>query len=120
MDSTKYAVAFCGQLGEGRKLEAVKQGVAKLFKVDVGKIEHLFSGKWVVIKKGLEKGTAHKYQQALVGVGAICRVVEEGEVASLRQDRATENPKDTADSQSDQQPSDRRGATPPSPLPTIR
>ncbi|MCW8982571.1 MAG: hypothetical protein OQK13_00845, partial [Gammaproteobacteria bacterium] len=72
-----YVIAYNGQVAEGKSLEAVKQGVAQLFKVDVSKVAHFFSGEWGSIKKGVDEGTASKYQAALAKVGALCRVVTE-------------------------------------------
>ena len=45
-----YVIAYNGQVAEGTSLAAVKQGVAQLFKVDVSKVEHFFSGQWSSIK----------------------------------------------------------------------
>lgn len=78
-----FAVVFSGELEEGRQLSSVKLAVSQLFKVDAHKIEHLFSGQWVVIKRGLEQPTAEKYRLALQGVGAICRVIDEDQIADL-------------------------------------
>jgi len=79
-----FVIAYKGQLAEGKTLELVKQGVAQLFKVDVTKVEHLFSGQWVSIKKGVDEATAKKYQGALAKMGAICRVVTESQFAELK------------------------------------
>lgn len=88
-----YVVAFNGQLAEGKSLDAVKQGVAQLFKVDVAKIEHLFKGQWVPIKKGVDQLTAEKYQRALAKMGAVCRVVSASQFAEMKASpAATERP----------------------------
>jgi len=79
-----YVVAFNGQLAEGKSLDVVKQGVAQLFKVDVTKIEHLFKGQWVPIKKGIDQLTAEKYQRALAKMGAICQVVSASQFAEMK------------------------------------
>jgi len=88
-----YVVAFNGQLAEGKSLDVVKQGVAQLFKVDVAKIEHLFKGQWVPIKKGVDQLTAEKYQRALAKMGAVCRVVSASQFAEMKESpAATERP----------------------------
>lgn len=79
-----YVVAFKGQLAEGAPLDTVKMGVSQLFKVDIAKIEHLFSGQWVSIKKGVDEATAKKYQEALQKVGALCQVVTTSQFAVLK------------------------------------
>ena len=79
----QFVVAYNGQLAEGKSLDAVKQGVAQLFKVDVAKVEHLFNGQWGSIKKGVDQATAEKYQRALAKVGAVCRVVSTSQYDEL-------------------------------------
>jgi hypothetical protein len=76
MSGKTFAVVFSGKLVEGASVERVKQNVAKLFKVEVTKIERLFSGARVAVKKGIDEATAKKYQLALRKAGAICAVVD--------------------------------------------
>ncbi|MDH3353908.1 MAG: hypothetical protein OEL79_01690 [Chromatiales bacterium] len=97
-----YVVAYNGQLAEGKTLEVVKQGVAQLFKVDVAKIEHLFTGQWGSIKKGVDEATAKKYQGALAKMGAICKVVTEAQFAELSSAPAVEAKPDPAMSEKPQ------------------
>ena len=79
-----YVVAFNGQLAEGQSLDAVKQGVAQLFKVDTSKVEHLFNGQWNSIKKGIDQTTAERYKRALAKVGAVCQVVSSAQFVDLK------------------------------------
>ncbi len=79
-----YIVAFNGQLAEGRQIDTVKQGVAQLFKVKVARVEPLFSGQWVSIKKGVDEATAKRYQGAMAKVGALCEVVTATQFAALK------------------------------------
>lgn len=74
MSDNNFEVAFSGQIVAGADLAQVKSKVAALFKTDVAKIEHMFSGARVVIKKGLDNATAVKYQAAMKSAGAICEV----------------------------------------------
>lgn len=74
MSDNNFEVAFSGQIVAGADLALVKVKVAALFKTDVAKIEHMFSGARVVIKKGLDNATAVKYQAAMKSAGAICDV----------------------------------------------
>ena len=51
MSDDKFEVAFSGEIADGADIEQVKVKVGQMFKADAAKIEHLFSGKRVVIKK---------------------------------------------------------------------
>ena len=81
MNGNTFAVVFSGRIANGASVEQVKGNVAKLFKVEVAKVERLFSGARVAIKKGLDEATAKKYQMALARAGAICEVIN---VAALK------------------------------------
>lgn len=81
MSQKTCEVIFSGRLVEGAPLEKVKANVAALFKVEVAKVERLFSGGAVVIKKGVDAATAKKYQMALHKAGALCKVVDRAAVA---------------------------------------
>lgn len=76
MSEQNFQVVFSGRITEGAELAQVKANVAGLFKVGVDKVEQLFTGQPVVIKKGLDEATANKYQLALQRAGAICQVVD--------------------------------------------
>ncbi len=76
MSDNRFAVVFAGQLVEGARPEQVKANFAQLFKVDMARIEPMFGGKPVTIKKGVDEATAKKYQQALLQAGAVCQVVD--------------------------------------------
>lgn len=76
MSDNNFQVLMSGKLVEGIDVAQVKANVAALFKVDVAKVEKLFSGQPVVIKKGLDEVTAKKYQAALQRAGAHCQVVD--------------------------------------------
>ena len=75
MSDKTFEVVFNGKLVEGADPAKVKANVAALFKVEVTKVERLFSGATVSIKKGVDEATAKKYQMALHKAGAITGVV---------------------------------------------
>lgn len=81
MSQKTFEVVFSGKLVEGAVLEQVKANVAAMFKVEVAKVERLFSGATVSIKKGLDEATAKKYLMALSRAGAVCQVVNRAAVA---------------------------------------
>ncbi|MDH5484365.1 MAG: hypothetical protein OEY43_03935 [Gammaproteobacteria bacterium] len=74
MGEDTFEVAFSGEMLDGTDPEQVKANVARIFKADAAKLEHLFSGKRVVIKKNISEEMATKYQLALKNAGAICEV----------------------------------------------
>lgn len=76
MSDKHFQVVLSGKLAEGMTPEQVKANVAALFKVGVDKVEKLFNGRPVVIKKGLDASSAQKYQMALQRAGALCQVVD--------------------------------------------
>jgi hypothetical protein len=94
MTHNTYDVSFSGVLVEGSDLSQVKNNVAKLFKTDVQKIEVMFSGKRVVIKRDLNQQTAMKYQSAMKNIGAICDVTEKKSKAIVEESHqySAENP----------------------------
>jgi len=71
MSDENYDIVFKGKIAEGHDLSAVKQNLVKIFKSDLQKIESLFSGKTVVIKKNVELLAAQKYQVGLKKAGAL-------------------------------------------------
>jgi hypothetical protein len=75
MNDNTFTVVFNGQLVEGADAKQVMANLAQLFKVELAKVEPMFSGATVTIKKGVDEATARKYQQALLQAGAICQVV---------------------------------------------
>ena len=75
MEKTSYNVIFRGEITEGQDIEKVRQNLAKLFKVNSEKIERLFSGKSVTIKKNADHTTAMKYRAAMEKAGALCSLV---------------------------------------------
>jgi len=76
MSQNSFEVVFNGKLVEGAVKEQVMAKVAAMFKVEVAKVERLFSGATVSIKKGVDEPMAKKYQMALYKAGAICQVVD--------------------------------------------
>ena len=75
MSEQLFEIAFSGQIAAGAELETVKLHVGKIFKADAARIEQLFSGKRMIIKRSVDAATAAKYRGAFEKVGAICEVV---------------------------------------------
>lgn len=70
MSGQHYDIFFRGEVLDGFTIDQVKTGIAQLFKASPEKIEQLFSGKVVALRKGLDKPGALKFKQALENAGA--------------------------------------------------
>ena len=76
MSEKSYQIVVTGELVDGAYLPEVKVKLAALFKMPAEKLDPLFSGKRVVIKKGLEAEAAGKYVAAVRAAGLICGAEE--------------------------------------------
>ncbi len=81
MSAGGYRIVFAGKLVAGADEASVKSSFQRLFKADARRVEALFSGRRVVIKKDVDEPTARKYAAALRKVGAQCEVEAVGEHA---------------------------------------
>jgi hypothetical protein len=70
-----YKIVFKGKIAEGYSIEDVKNNLASLYKVDVGKIDRLFTGRSIEIKTDLDYQTAVKDREAFEKTGAVCSVI---------------------------------------------
>jgi hypothetical protein len=75
MADQQYQVVFRGEIAPDARIEEVKANLAKLFKTDDARIERLFSGKAIVLKKGLRQEDGERYRILLNKAGALCEVV---------------------------------------------
>lgn len=67
-----HRIIFSGQVQEGHDLNDVKARIGKLFKIhDQAKLEMLFSGKAITLKKDMAPIEAEKYQAAIIKAGAL-------------------------------------------------
>jgi len=73
MTEALFKVVFTGELLPGFTADTVKENLAKLFKSDIEKIDALFTGKQVVLKRELKDADADKYLAALRSTGALAR-----------------------------------------------
>lgn len=70
-----YGVVFAGQLREGVRPEEARANLARLLRIeDPARLDRLFSGKPVVIKKGLDADQARRYEAALRQAGVVCEL----------------------------------------------
>ena len=75
MADQQYQVVFRGEIAPDTRIEVVKANLAKLFKTDDARIEHLFSGKAIVLKKGLSREDGERYRSLIEQAGALCEVI---------------------------------------------
>lgn len=83
-NSEKYDLVFSGQVVKGVDLAVAKKNIGQLFKLDAKKVEALFSGKKVVLKRGLNMDAAGKYRVAIKKAGALVELVMQQPVAPSR------------------------------------
>ena len=81
MSAQQFHIVFKGELVKGASAEQVQNNLAKLFKAEPAKLNHLFAGKAVIIKKGLDRAGADKYEAVLRRAGAVVEIIEASKVA---------------------------------------
>ncbi len=94
MADETFDIVFRGELVPGAELAQVKQNLARLFKMDPARIELLFSGKPVVLKRGLDMDAAGKYRVAIKKAGARVDTKASAQTAAARpvQPKAAQTP----------------------------
>lgn len=92
MSDQLYEVAFSGQISEGANADEVRAKLGKMFNADDAKLDQLFSGKRIVIKKNIDQATAAKYRTALNRAGAECEVKPLGGAAAATPTPVAEKP----------------------------
>ena len=75
MSEQQYNIVYRGDIVFGHQLSDVKLRLQQLFKTDEAKINALFTGKPVVLKRNLDMATAETYRAALLNAGARVDIV---------------------------------------------
>ena len=75
MDEQSFEIVFRGDILIGQPLAAVKVRMGQLFKLPPEQVDKLFTGKAVVLKRGLDQATAGKYKAAIAKAGAQVTIV---------------------------------------------
>ena len=88
-----YKIVFEGKIAEGYSIEDVKKNLASLYKVDVGKIDRLFTDLPIVIKTDLDYQAAVKDKGTFEKTGAVCAVIPMEENADGEAKRSTDSNK---------------------------
>lgn len=73
--SEQYRLVFSAEVVEGQHPAVVKKRLAAVLKLDDERMDVLFSGKSVVVKKAADEKTAARYQEAFKKAGARLRVL---------------------------------------------
>ena len=76
MSGERYDLVFKGELVKTVALDQAKQNISRLFKVTGPKLDALFSGKPVILKRNIDFETASKYRVAIKKAGARVDLVE--------------------------------------------
>ncbi len=79
--SDEYRLVFSAEVLSGQHPAVVKKRLQAVLKLDDGRMEALFSGKAVVVKKATDEATAVRYQMAFEKAGARLRVLPVGSEA---------------------------------------
>ena len=74
MSDARFHIVFSGKLVGGADLATVKSNLGRLFKMDSARVEKLFSGQPVVIKKDADQATAMKFRALMKQAGAECEI----------------------------------------------
>ena len=80
--SVEYRLVFSAEVLSGQHPAVVKKRLQAVLKLDDGRMEALFSGKPVVVKKATDEATAVRYQTAFEKAGARLRVLPTGSDAA--------------------------------------
>lgn len=83
MSETRYNIVFSGELVPGADLQAVKQNLARAFRMEPARVDALFSGKPVTLKRDADQATAMKFRAVMKQAGAQCRMEPVGEVEEI-------------------------------------
>ncbi len=82
MTEELYNVVFKGELVRSFELATVKNNISQLFKMTGPKLEALFSGKTIILKRNLNFESATKYRVAIKKAGARVDLVSVANTAS--------------------------------------
>lgn len=78
----RYEVVFRGDVVPGQSIIEVKQRLAELFGADSARIDGMFSGRPVVIKRNLDEDMAKRYQSSMRKAGAVVDIRRSAETES--------------------------------------
>lgn len=74
METTTYKIVFRGEIRPELDMDSVKVRLAALFQLESARLERLFTGSSVVVKKNLSLDLAIQYKQHFEQSGALCEL----------------------------------------------
>lgn len=92
MTDKLFEIAFSGQIVKGADLQSVKQKIGKIFKADEERLNLMFSGRRVLIKRQADEITMVKYRGAFQKAGAICEIVDLSQADARPQSKPPQQP----------------------------
>ena len=98
MTDARYHIVFSGQLVAGSDRATVEANLGRMLKVEGERLQALFSGRPVVLKKNADQATAMKLRAMLKQAGAQCemRPVDAGQGATPPSSPAVSAPAEAA------------------------
>lgn len=78
MSNDLFDIVFRGDIVMGHNIVEVKQRLAQLFKIDAAKVDALFTGRAVPLKRNIDAATAQKYQAIIAKAGAQTEICPAG------------------------------------------
>ena len=96
MSSETYDLVFSGELVRGADPAQARRNIGNLFKISEAKVEALFSGKPVTLKKNLDFATANKYRVAIKKAGCRVDLVEKKSEVAQSQPEPSARPQGKA------------------------
>lgn len=88
-----FDIYFSGALMQDASPEQARAAVGKMFKLEGKKLEHLFSGRPVCIKKAVSVEKANKYRAAFREAGALVDIVLHGQQPPVKKKPADSDKK---------------------------
>lgn len=70
MMNDTFAVIFKGEILNGANAATTREKIGSVFKADAAKLERLFSGSHIVVRKGIDQATAEKLVNMFAKMGA--------------------------------------------------
>ena len=118
MSLPQFDIIFRGDIVFGHQLAEVKARLQQLFKADAAKIDGLFTGRPVPLKRNLDEASANKYRDALIKAGAMVEVCPSDASPANTAAKPVPVARRVAEAQSPTQASITSPAPMPTPIPT--
>ena len=86
-NSDRYTIIFRGDIALDHNIVDVKRNLKKVFKASDARIDSLFTGKPVPLKRGLTLKEAQHYQHILLNMGAVSAIEPKVSIAPGQDDK---------------------------------